>query len=129
MLFFSPPSEDILSLPKPPGRTLVVGGTAEGVEYAGFLFGLGQAVTVMPQTDLLPGFDRRMAQRVENDLVVRGLEILHHCSVAEVLRMRLRLQMYFCKWNWKCGPQHALVPFCCRLRRLDHVRMILCQVN
>lgn len=105
VLFFSPPSEDLLSLPHHPGRTLVVGGTAEGVEYAGFLFGLGLAVTVMPQPDLLPGFDRRMAQKVENDLVVRGLEVLHHCSVAQVPRMRQRLRMsYFCKWNWKCGP-------------------------
>lgn len=77
-------SEDLLSLPHHPGRTLVVGGTAEGVEYAGFLFGLGLAVTVMPQPDLLPGFDRRMAQKVENDLVVRGLEVLHHCSVAQI---------------------------------------------
>lgn len=80
-------------MPHPPGRTLVVGGTAEGLEYAGFLFGLGLAVAVMPQPDLLPGFDRRMAQKVENDLVVRGLDILRHCSVAEVPRNRRRFWM------------------------------------
>lgn len=89
---FEPLSEDILSLPHPPSLTLVVGGTAEGLEYAGFLFGLGLAVTVMPQPDLLPGFDRRMAKKVESDLVVRGLEILHHCSVVEVPRNRLKFR-------------------------------------
>lgn len=72
---------------------MVVGGTAEGLEYAGFLFGLGLAVTVVPQPDLLPGFDRRMAQKVESDLLVRGLDIRHHCSVAEVPRLRQRFWM------------------------------------
>lgn len=84
MFFFKSPSEDLLTLPNPPGRTLVLGGTAEGLEYAGFLFGLGQAVSIIPQPDLLPGFDRRMAQKIETDLFVRGLDILHHCSIAKV---------------------------------------------
>lgn len=82
---FPPPSEDLLSLPHPPGRTLVVGGTAEGLECAGFLFGLGLPVTIMPLADLLPGFDKKMAQRIENHLIVSGVEILYHCSLAEVL--------------------------------------------
>lgn len=63
----------------------MVGGTAEGLECAGFLFGLGLPVTIMPRPELLPGFDKKMAQRIENHLIVSGVEILYHCSLAEVL--------------------------------------------
>ncbi|XP_029317666.1 thioredoxin reductase 1, cytoplasmic-like isoform X2 [Cottoperca gobio] len=77
-------SEDLLSLPHPPGRTLVVGGSAEGLECAGFLFGLGLPVTVMPQPDLLPGFDQKMAEKIENHMIVSGVDFLYNCSLAKV---------------------------------------------
>ncbi|XP_042258844.1 thioredoxin reductase 1, cytoplasmic-like isoform X1 [Thunnus maccoyii] len=77
-------SEDLLSLPHSPGRTLVVGGSAEGLECAGFLSGLGLPVTVMLQPDLLPGFDQKMAQKIENHMLVAGVEFLYHCSLAKV---------------------------------------------
>ncbi|KAM9334557.1 thioredoxin reductase 1, cytoplasmic-like [Symphorus nematophorus] len=79
-------SEDLLSLPHPPGRTLVVGGSAEGLECAGFLFGLGLPVTVMLQPDLLPGFDQKVAQKIENHMIVSGVEFLYHCSLTKVPR-------------------------------------------
>ncbi|XP_067437239.1 thioredoxin reductase 1, cytoplasmic-like isoform X3 [Thunnus thynnus] len=77
-------SEDLLSLPHSPGRTLVVGGSAEGLECAGFLSDLGLPVTVMLQPDLLPGFDQKMAQKIENHMLVAGVEFLYHCSLAKV---------------------------------------------
>ncbi|XP_059181604.1 thioredoxin reductase 1, cytoplasmic-like isoform X2 [Centropristis striata] len=77
-------SEDLLSLPQPPGRTLVVGGSAEGLECAGFLFGLGLPVTVMLQPELLPGFDQKMAQMIENHMTVGGVDFLYHCSLTKV---------------------------------------------
>ncbi|XP_065807568.1 thioredoxin reductase 1, cytoplasmic isoform X1 [Labrus bergylta] len=77
-------SEDLLSLPRPPGRTLVVGGSAEGLECAGFLFGLGVQVSVMLQPDVLPGFDRKMAQKIENHMLVSGVDFLYHCSLDKV---------------------------------------------
>ncbi|XP_044199089.1 thioredoxin reductase 1, cytoplasmic-like isoform X3 [Thunnus albacares] len=77
-------SEDLLSLPHSPGRTLVVGGSAEGLECAGFLSGLGLPVTVMLQPDLLPGFDQKMAQKIENHMLVAGVEFLYHCSLTKV---------------------------------------------
>lgn len=80
----SPPSEDLLSLPHPPGRTLVVGGSAEGLESAGFLFGLGLPVTVMQQRDLLQGFDQKTAQKIENHMIVSGVKFLYHCSLTKV---------------------------------------------
>ncbi|KAM8740481.1 thioredoxin reductase 1, cytoplasmic-like isoform 2-T2 [Acanthopagrus schlegelii] len=77
-------SEDLLSLPHPPGRTLVVGGSAEGLESAGFLFGLGLPVTVMQQHDLLQGFDQKTAQKIENHMIVSGVKFLYHCSLTKV---------------------------------------------
>ncbi|KAM6896571.1 thioredoxin reductase 1, cytoplasmic-like isoform 2-T2 [Lycodopsis pacificus] len=77
-------SEDLLSLLHPPGRTLVVGGSAEGLECAGFLCGLGLPVVVMLQPDLLPGFDRKTAQKIENHMIVSGVDFLYHCSLTKV---------------------------------------------
>lgn len=77
-------SEDLLSLPHPPGRTLVVGGTLEGLEYAGFLFGLGMPVSVMLHPNLLQGFDQKIAQKIENHMIVCGVEFLYHCSLKKV---------------------------------------------
>ncbi|XP_041832941.1 thioredoxin reductase 1, cytoplasmic-like isoform X2 [Melanotaenia boesemani] len=77
-------SEDLPSLHHPPGRTLVVGGSAEGLEWAGFLFGLGMSVTVMLQPDLLPGFDCKMAEKIENHMIVGGVNFLYHCSLTKV---------------------------------------------
>ncbi|XP_008291764.1 thioredoxin reductase 1, cytoplasmic [Stegastes partitus] len=78
-------SEDLFSLPHPPARTLVVCGDAEGLECAGFLFGLGLQVTVMLQPELLLGLDQKMAEKIENYMSVEGVDFLHHCSLSKVL--------------------------------------------
>lgn len=77
-------SEDVLSLPHPPGRTLVVGRSAEGLEWAGFLCGLGLPVTVILQPDLLQGFDQKMAKKIEKHMIASGVELLYHCSLNKV---------------------------------------------
>lgn len=64
----------------------MVGGSAEGLEFAGFLRGLGLPVAVMLQPDLLPGFDQKMAQKIENHMIVSGVDFLYHCSLSKVLR-------------------------------------------
>lgn len=48
-------SDDVFSLPKPPGKTLVVGGGYIAVETAGFLSGLGYPVTSMTRSIYLRG--------------------------------------------------------------------------
>lgn len=78
-------SEDLLSLPRPPGRTLVVGADAEGLECAGFLSGLGMPVTVLPQPDLLRGFDQKIAQKLENHMLLHGVDFLYNHSITKVL--------------------------------------------
>ncbi|XP_030004140.1 thioredoxin reductase 1, cytoplasmic-like [Sphaeramia orbicularis] len=82
-------SDDLLSLLHPPGRTLVVGGSAEGLECAGFLCGLGYPVTVMLQPDLLEGLDQKMAQKIENHMLVAGVDFICNCSLTKVEQKEL----------------------------------------
>jgi thioredoxin reductase (NADPH) len=57
-------SDDIFSLKKAPGRTLVVGASYVALECAGFLTALGYDTTVMVRSILLRGFDQDMANRI-----------------------------------------------------------------
>lgn len=57
-------SDDLFSLPKSPGKTLVVGGSYVALECAGFLAGLGFQTVVMARSILLRGFDQQMANMV-----------------------------------------------------------------
>jgi len=50
-------SDDLFSMKKNPGRTLVVGASYVALECAGFLTGLGYDATVMVRSILLRGFD------------------------------------------------------------------------
>jgi len=50
-------SDDIFSLKKAPGKTLVIGASYVALECAGFLTALGYDTTVMVRSILLRGFD------------------------------------------------------------------------
>lgn len=50
-------SDDIFSLKKAPGKTLVVGASYIALECGGFLNSLGYDTTVMVRSILLRGFD------------------------------------------------------------------------
>uniref|UniRef100_A0A1B6BXA1 thioredoxin-disulfide reductase (NADPH) n=1 Tax=Clastoptera arizonana TaxID=38151 RepID=A0A1B6BXA1_9HEMI len=70
-------SDDIFSLDKPPGKTLVVGAGYIGLECAGFLVGMGYDATVMVRSVLLRGFDQQMAGLIREEMVERGVKFLH----------------------------------------------------
>lgn len=57
-------SDDIFSLPRAPGKTLVVGASYVALECAGFLTALGYDTTVMVRSILLRGFDQDMASLI-----------------------------------------------------------------
>ena len=61
-------SDDIFTLQKPPGKSLVVGGSYVALETAGFLSGLGFDTTVMIRSIPLREFDQQMAALVVNSL-------------------------------------------------------------
>jgi len=57
-------SDDIFSLKKAPGKTLVVGASYVALECAGFLTALGYDTTVMVRSILLRGFDQGVADKI-----------------------------------------------------------------
>ena len=54
-------SDDLFSLKKAPGKTLIVGASYVALECAGFLTNLGYDTTVMVRSILLRGFDQDCA--------------------------------------------------------------------
>jgi len=57
-------SDDVFSLKKAPGKTLVVGASYVALECAGFLAAYGYDTNVMVRSIFLRGFDQDMANRV-----------------------------------------------------------------
>uniref|UniRef100_A0A1L8DZH0 thioredoxin-disulfide reductase (NADPH) n=1 Tax=Nyssomyia neivai TaxID=330878 RepID=A0A1L8DZH0_9DIPT len=69
-------SDDVFSLPTPPGKTLVVGAGYIGLECAGFLKGFGYDATVMVRSIVLRGFDQQMADIVSSAMIEKGINFL-----------------------------------------------------
>ncbi|BET01964.1 thioredoxin reductase [Nesidiocoris tenuis] len=72
-------SDDIFSLPKAPGKTLVIGAGYIGLECAGFLKGMGYESTVMVRSVVLREFDQQMAGLITQEMEERGVKFLHKC--------------------------------------------------
>jgi thioredoxin/glutathione reductase (selenoprotein) len=66
-------SDDIFSLEKAPGKTLVVGGSYIALECAGFLNELHYPVTVAVRSILLRGFDLQAADKVGKLMEAQGV--------------------------------------------------------
>lgn len=69
-------SDDIFSLPKSPGKTLIIGASYVALECAGFLTSLGFDVTVMVRSIFLRGFDQDMAKLVANYMAKNGTKFI-----------------------------------------------------
>ncbi|XP_070573284.1 thioredoxin reductase 2, mitochondrial-like isoform X2 [Ptychodera flava] len=76
---FSISSDDIFSLQKPPGKTLVIGASYVALECAGFLHGLGFPTSLMVRSIALRGFDRQMAGLVADHMQGVGIPFLWTC--------------------------------------------------
>lgn len=90
-------SDDLFSLKKPPGKTLVIGASYVALECAGFLTGLGYDVTVMARSVVLRGFDQDIAQKVAQYMDTHGTKFAHGCAPLAVHKSedassRLRVQ-------------------------------------
>jgi thioredoxin/glutathione reductase (selenoprotein) len=72
-------SDDIFSLTKAPGKTLVVGASYIALECGGFLHALGYDTTIMVRSILLRGFDQGMAERLGNYMEGHGIKIVKEC--------------------------------------------------
>ena len=79
-------SDDIFSLVKPPGKTLIVGGSYIALETAGFLNGLGYETKVMVRSILLRGFDQTMANRIGSNMADHGVEFIMEAIPIEFIK-------------------------------------------
>lgn len=70
-------SDDIFSLKKAPGKTLVVGASYIALECGGFLNALGYETHIMVRSILLRGFDQDMATRIGDYMQKRGTRFIH----------------------------------------------------
>ncbi|XP_060529226.1 thioredoxin reductase 2, mitochondrial isoform X2 [Cylas formicarius] len=80
-------SDDIFSLNRPPGKTVIVGAGYIGLECAGFLNGLGYDATVMIRSIPLRGFDQQMANIVVAEMQDKGIKFLHRCLPKSVEKL------------------------------------------
>lgn len=77
-------SDDLFSLQKPPGKTLVIGASYVALECAGFLTGLGFDTSLMMRSIPLRGFDQQMAQLVTDYMENHGTRFLKQCVPVEI---------------------------------------------
>lgn len=77
-------SDDIFSLEKAPGKTLVVGAGYIGLECAGFLNGLGYDATIMVRSIVLRGFDQQMASTVAEEMQQRGVHFIYQAKPQKI---------------------------------------------
>ncbi|XP_043281869.1 thioredoxin reductase 1, mitochondrial isoform X2 [Venturia canescens] len=73
-------SDDIFSLNRAPGKTLVVGAGYIGLECAGFLNGLGYDATIMVRSIVLRGFDQQMSNMVATEMEQRGVHFIYQAK-------------------------------------------------
>ncbi|CAK9820445.1 Thioredoxin reductase 1, mitochondrial [Anthophora plagiata] len=77
-------SDDIFSLEKAPGKTLVIGAGYIGLECAGFLNGLGYDTTIMVRSVVLRGFDQQMATTVAQEMENRGVHFIYQAKPSKI---------------------------------------------
>ncbi|KAH1017673.1 hypothetical protein HUJ05_008281 [Dendroctonus ponderosae] len=69
-------SDDLFSLDRAPGKTVIIGAGYIGLECAGFLVGLGYEATVMIRSVPLRGFDQQMANIIVAEMEDKGVKFL-----------------------------------------------------
>ena len=88
-------SDDVFSLKKHPGKTLVVGASYVALECAGFLYGIGCDVTVMVRSILLRGFDQQIADMIGAHMEAIGIRFLRPFIPSKVERAGEKLKVYW----------------------------------
>lgn len=73
-------SDDLFSLKKTPGKTLIVGASYIALESAGFLTAFGYDTTVMVRSIFLRGFDQDMANKIGKYMGDHGTKFIHKAT-------------------------------------------------
>lgn len=79
-------SDDLFSLQKAPGKTLVVGASYVALECAGFLAGLGYDTTVMVRSILLRGFDQQCANMIGDHMESHGVKFIRPATPTKITK-------------------------------------------
>lgn len=79
-------SDDMFSLKKAPGKTLVVGASYVALECSGFLTALGYDTTVMVRSILLRGFDQDMANLIGEHMTLYHTKFIHEATPSKMER-------------------------------------------
>ena len=79
-------SDDIFSLQKPPGKTLVVGASYVALECAGYLTALGFDTTVMVRSILLRGFDQDCANMIGEHMALYHTKFIRGATPSSLSR-------------------------------------------
>ena len=69
-------SDDMFSLQKAPGKTLIVGASYIALECAGFISGMGMEAHVMVRSKVLRGFDGDMADKIVENMKLEGTQFI-----------------------------------------------------
>lgn len=77
-------SDDLFSLQKAPGKSLVLGAGYIGVESASFLQLLGFQSTIVARSQLLRGFDRGSVGLLQEYMTKFGIDILEGSTVSKI---------------------------------------------
>ncbi|XP_050309805.1 thioredoxin reductase 1, mitochondrial-like [Anthonomus grandis grandis] len=96
-------SDDLFSLEKPPGKTVIIGAGYIGLECAGVLNVLGYDTTVMVRSVPLRGFDQQMAKVVTSEMASKGVKFLQKSvpkSIKKLNSGELKLE-----WFNNCNKQ------------------------
>ena len=77
-------SDDLFSLDKNPGKTLVVGGGYIAIEWAGFLKELGNEVIMINRSSFLRAFDKTIAGKIMEGMVGDNLKAFQNTTISNV---------------------------------------------
>jgi thioredoxin reductase (NADPH) len=80
-------SDDIFSMKKAPGKTLVVGASYVALECAGFLNGIGFETHVMVRSIVLRGFDRQCAELIRENMEMHGVVFIQSTIPTKVEKL------------------------------------------
>jgi thioredoxin reductase (NADPH) len=80
-------SDDLFSLERNPGKTLVIGAGYIGLECGGFINNLGCDVTVLIRSEPLRGYDQEMALRLVDSMEAQGVKFHRNANLKSAKRL------------------------------------------
>ncbi|KAJ5080331.1 thioredoxin reductase 1 cytoplasmic [Anaeramoeba ignava] len=94
-------SDDLFSLKKPPGKTLIIGASYIALETAGFLKSFGYDTTVMVRSQILRKFDQQIANLIQKNMEKKGIKFMINTTVKNIEKQKENYEVTFCEHDLK----------------------------